>query len=238
MRKNEKIKNEISKVVQGMMNEDAKEVKIAQTIGQNGAVNIGAPENDLVYYTNVVDPDDPNPNNPTMIIKAVTISISAAQRYSQACLNQVINMYPAFNDYLGDHNGKKSLNVYVVLDERITTMATDRRNIYINPLFLWKLAHKNNFGWAAWSEEYDELEPKDRRGLWPICDQGNVFVIMHEVYHCLNMHHLREEKFRKAHPEITDFDHDRANVVQDQEINAALEAYCYFDGIPDLNGKQ
>ena len=96
MRKNEKIKNEISKVVQGMMNEDAKEVKIAQTIGQNGAVNIGAPENDLVYYTNVVDPDDPNPNNPTMIIKAVTISISAAQRYSQACLNQIINMYPAF----------------------------------------------------------------------------------------------------------------------------------------------
>ncbi|MGN1218750.1 MAG: hypothetical protein ACI4TD_12385 [Phocaeicola sp.] len=238
MRKNKEIKNEISKVVQGMMNEDAKEVKIAQTIGQNGAVNIGTPENDLVYYTNVVDPDDPNPNNPTMIIKAVTISISAAQRYSQACLNQVINMYPAFNDYLGDHNGKKSLNVYVVLDERITTMATDRRNIYINPLFLWKLAHKNNFGWAAWSEEYEELEPKDRRGLWPICDQGNVFVIMHEVYHCLNMHHLREEKFRKAHPEITDFDHDRANVVQDQEINAALEAYCYFDGIPDLNGKQ
>lgn len=238
MRKNKEIKNEISKVIQGMMNEDAKEVKIAQTIGQNGAVNVGTPENDLVYYTNVVDPDDPNPENPTMIIKAVTISLSAAQRYSQACLNQIINMYPAFNDYLGDHNGKKSLDIYVVLDDRIETMATDRRNIYINPLFLWKLAHKNNFGWAAWSEEYDELEPKDRRGLWPICDQGNVFVIMHEVYHCLNMHHLREEKFRKAHPEIIDFDHNKANIVQDQEINSALEAYCYFDCVPDLNGKQ
>lgn len=238
MRKNKEIKNEISKVIQGMMNEDAKEVKIAQTIGQNGAVNVGTPENDLVYYTNVVDPDDPNPENPTMIIKAVTISLSAAQRYSQACLNQIINMYPAFNDYLGDHNGQKSLDIYVVLDDRIETMATDRRNIYINPLFLWKLAHKNNFGWAAWSEEYDELEPKDRRGLWPICDQGNVFVIMHEVYHCLNMHHLREEKFRKAHPEIIDFDHNKANIVQDQEINSALEAYCYFDCVPDLNGKQ
>ena len=238
MRKNKEIKNEISKVVQGMMNEDAKEVKIAQTIGQNGAVNVGTPENDLVYYTNVIDPDDPNPYNPTMIIKAVTISLSAAQRYSQACLNQIINMYPAFNDYLGDHNGKKSLNVYVVLDKNVETMATDQRNIYINPLFLWKLAHKNNFGWASWTEEYDKLEPKDRRGLWPICDQGNVFVIMHEVYHCLYMHRLREEKFRMAHPEIIDFDHNKANIVQDQEINSALEAYCYFDALPDLNGKQ
>ena len=100
MRNIKEMKNEISKIVQGMMNEDAKEVKIAQTIGQNGAVNIGAPENDLVYYTNVIDPDDPNPNNPTMIIKAVTISISAAQGYSQDCLNQIINMYHAVNDYI------------------------------------------------------------------------------------------------------------------------------------------
>ena len=160
-RKNKEMKNEICKVVQGMMNEDAKKVKIAQTIGQNGAVNIGAPENDLVYYTNVVDPDDPNPNNPTMIIKAVTISISAAQRYSQSCLNQIINMYPAFNDYLGDHNGKKSLNIYVVLDDRIETMATDRRNIYINPLFLWKLAHKNIVG-----EGLDALKNTDSLEKW------------------------------------------------------------------------
>lgn len=215
---------------------EAKSVQVAQSLGKDGAIGIGTPEQDLVYYTDVYDPD--YPDDETKKIKAVTISISAAQKYAQACLNQVISMYPAFNDYIGDHNGKKSLNVFVVLDDRIDTMATDRRNIYINPLFLWKLAHKNNPQWAAFTEDVEELEPKDRRGLWPICDMGNVFVIMHEVYHCLNMHHKREEKFRKAHPEITDFSHDRANIVQDQEINASLEAYCYFDAIADMKGKQ
>ena len=77
----------------------------------------------------------------------------------------------------------------------VDTMATDTEFIYINP------------GFVMW--------------LFEQCDHtvmGIAFVIMHEVYHNLFMHHAREAADPAKYA-----DHDKANLAQDFEINWVIE---------------
>ena len=83
----------------------------------------------------------------------------------------------------------------IIYTFQVDTMATDTEYIYINPGFVLKL-----------------LDDCDRSPA------GIAFVILHEVYHNVFMHHAREAADPKRFS-----DHDKANAAQDYEINWVIE---------------
>src|SRR5574344_1063433 len=83
----------------------------------------------------------------------------------------------------------------IIYTFQVDTMATDTEYIYINPGFVLKLL--------------------DDCGGSPA---GIAFVILHEVYHNVFMHHAREAADPKRFS-----DHDKANAAQDYEINWVIE---------------
>ena len=83
----------------------------------------------------------------------------------------------------------------IIYTFQVDTMATDTEYIYINPGFVLKLL--------------------DDCGGSPA---GIAFVLLHEVYHNVFMHHAREAADPKRFS-----DHDKANAAQDYEINWVIE---------------
>ena len=83
----------------------------------------------------------------------------------------------------------------IIYTFQVETMATDTEYIYINPGFVLKLL--------------------DDCGGSPA---GIAFVLLHEVYHNVFMHHAREAADPKRFS-----DHDKANAAQDYEINWVIE---------------
>lgn len=168
----------------------------------------------LVYH-NV-----PDPNNQGKVIKEVKISVAKMQNYINMTFNIIRAGYPLLGKYIDD-DGNGALGV--LFTDEIKTMATDGNFIYISPIFLWKLAHTNDYGFGQ------DMSVNDFDDV----DAATQFVVMHEIYHNFHFHQGRERKMAQEYPNL---DHEKCNIVQDQEINSALESYCGFDNYVNNTG--
>ena len=170
--------------------------------------------NDTGVCTHIKYLDVPDPNDDTKRIPEVVIDMKEVHEYIHMAQETLIGAYPILKKYLSNDQGG-SFNA--ILTDSIKTAATDGRYIFFNPLFVWYLANLNCINDDGARAGFDDP------------DDGITFVYLHEIYHCMFLHHIREEKFGNARK--GGVDHKRANIVQDQEINSQLEGFSAYNEI-------
>ena len=168
-----------------------------------------------------LDVPDPNDDSGQKKIPEVIIDMAELQEYIHMTQEALIIAYPILKKYLANDQGGGGFNA--IITEEVKTAATDGRYIFFNPLFVWYLANMDCINGGGEANGFDSV------------DEGIMFVYLHEIYHCMFLHHLREEKYGNARK--GGVDHNRANIVQDQEINSQLEGFSAFNEV-FKNGKQ
>lgn len=178
--------------------------------------------NDTGVCTHIkyLDVPDPNDTSGKTKIPEVIIDMNKLQEYIHMVQETLIICYPILKKYLSNDQGG---GFNAIVTDEVNTASTDGRYIFFNPLFLWYLAHM------------DCVNAGGETVGWDDPDEATIFVYLHEIYHCMFLHHLREEKFGNARK--GGVDHNRANIVQDQEINSQLEGFSSFNEV-FRDGKQ
>lgn len=123
--------------------------------------------------------------------------------------------YPILAKYLGS-GYYENTQLYLQLTTSVNTIVTDGNNIFINPDYVEKL--QKEFG-----------SPKN------LFDYGTMFVLMHEMLHCILCDFDRIKIFKRTYSgEIND---DKISAVTDHAINSILESYCGFWTNRNASGK-
>jgi predicted metal-dependent peptidase len=121
------------------------------------------------------------------------------------------------NDFF--HNSKYNMfddffhSVIWTIDDRVKTACTDGINIFMNPIFAYKLLNLGDDDYSKNPENKDY----NITAVKYVC-----FVLIHECYHQLYRHLESEENWDKT-KDKDDYIHKLANKAQDYEINRDIE---------------